>query len=124
MAVKDLQARQGNVEIELEITEVGEPRTFEKFGKSGKVANATGKDETGQVKISLWNEQVDQIKAGDKVKISNGWVSEWQGELQLSTGKFGKLEVLGKSEGGDAPAAPTEPTPEQQTPPVDEEKVE
>lgn len=98
MAVKDLQPRQGNVDIELDVMDVGDIREFEKFGKKGRVANAVAKDDTGDIKISLWNEQIDQVKAGDKIKITNGWVSEWQGELQLTTGKFGKLEVIGESE--------------------------
>jgi len=107
MQVKDLQARQGKVDIELEITEKGEPREFQKFGNSGKVCSCKAKDETGNVTITLWNEQVEQVHNGDKIKISNGYVGEWQGELQLSTGKFGNLEVIGK---GAAPAP--EPTPE------------
>lgn len=95
MAVKDLEARQGNVDLVLEIVEKAEPREFEKFGKTGKVCNCKGKDETGTVTMTLWNEDVDKVKVGDKVHITNGWVGEWQGELQLSTGKFGKLEVVG-----------------------------
>lgn len=110
--IKDLQARQGNVDIELDIVDVGEVREFEKFGKSGRVASAIAKDESGDIKLSLWNEQIDQIKAGDKVKISNGYVSEWQGELQLTTGKFGKLEVIGESQQAK----------EEMTAPADEEK--
>ena len=47
--------------------------------------------------MSLWNEQIDQIKVGDKLFIKNGYVSEWQGEMQLGTGKFGSLEVVEKS---------------------------
>jgi len=39
MAIKDLQIRQGKVDIELDIVDVGETRQFEKFGKSGRVAN-------------------------------------------------------------------------------------
>lgn len=96
MAVKDLQPRQGNVDLVLEIVEKGDVREFSKFGKSGRVCNAVAKDETGQIKLTLWNEQIDQINQGDKVQITNGYVGEYQGELQLSTGKFGKLEVLQK----------------------------
>src|SRR3989338_2628743 len=98
MAIKDLKARQGNVELVVDIVDVGQPREFEKFGKSGRVANAIAKDESGDIKLTLWNEDIDKIKPGDKVKISNGYVSEWQGELQLGTGKFGKLEIVGESE--------------------------
>jgi replication factor A1 len=94
MAVKDLGARQGNVNITLEISEKGDVREFEKFGKKGKVCNAVGKDSTGKIKITLWNDDIDKVNTGDTVKIENGWVSEWQGELQLSTGKFGKIEVV------------------------------
>ncbi len=97
MAVKDLQVRQGDVDIVLDIVDMGEVREFEKFGKQGKVTTAIAKDETGDIKLSLWNEQIDQVKAGDKVHITNGYVSEWQGEKQLTTGKFGKLEVVGES---------------------------
>lgn len=105
MAIKDLQAKQGNVDLELEIVSKEEPREFQKFGKPGRVCNAQGKDENGDtIKLTLWNEQIDQIAVGNKVKVENGYVNEWQGELQLSTGKFGKLEVLG----GEAPAAPEE----------------
>lgn len=98
MAIKDLQARQGNVELTAEVIDISEPREFSKFGRTGKVANAKIKDETGTIKLTLWNEQADIIKKGDKVHITNGWVGEYQGELQLSTGKFGKLEILGKEE--------------------------
>ncbi|MBL7054269.1 hypothetical protein ISS05_00760 [Candidatus Woesearchaeota archaeon] len=96
MAIKDLQARQGNVDIVVDIVDVGEIREFEKFGNKGRVASAIAKDESGDIKLSLWNEQIDQVKAGDKVHITNGYVSEWQGEKQLTTGKMGKLEVVGE----------------------------
>jgi len=107
MEIKDLVPRQGKVDIEVEITEKGEIREFEKFGKSGKVCNATVTDGSGTVALTLWNEDIDRIKVGDKVKIENGYVSEWQGEKQLSTGKFGKLEVVGSSS---APSSVEDPS--------------
>jgi len=96
MAIKDLQARQGQVDLIAEITEKGDIREFEKFGKTGRVCNAKIKDATGEMTLTLWNEDIDKVKSGDKVHIINGWVSEWQGEKQLSTGKFGQLEVVGE----------------------------
>ena len=98
MEIKDLQARQGNVEIVATVKEISEPREFEKFGKTGKVANAIIEDVSGKIKLSLWNEQVDKVNVGDKVHIANGYVSEWQGELQLTTGKFGQLEIVESDE--------------------------
>ncbi len=94
MNISDLEPRQGNVEVIGEITEIGQTREFQKFGRSGRVATAILKDETGEIKLSLWNEQIDEFKAGDKVRIENGYVNEWQGEKQLTTGKFGKIEKI------------------------------
>lgn len=127
MAIKDLQPRQGKVDIVVEVVEKGEVREFNKFGKTGRVCNATVKDETGEVKLTLWNEQVDQVNAGDKVKITNGYVGEYQGEMQLTTGKFGQLEVIGKSEETteEKPAEEkTKEEPKVEEPSVEEEKVE
>ncbi|MFH2028947.1 MAG: hypothetical protein ABIJ08_07430 [Nanoarchaeota archaeon] len=107
MQVKDLQPRQGNVEITIEVSEKGDIREFDKFGKKGRVCSAKAKDDTGEVILSLWNEQIDQVNTGDKVKITNGYVSEFQGEKQLTTGKFGKMEVIGKAEAtGEASGEP------------------
>ena len=100
MQIKDLKPKQGNVDITVDVVDVGDAREFQKFGKAGKVATAIAKDETGDIKFSLWNEDVDKVKAGDKVKLTNGYVNEWQGEMQLTTGRLGKLEIVGKSDSG------------------------
>lgn len=98
MQIKDLKPRQGNVDITIDIVDVGMPREFQKFGKPGKVATAIAKDETGDIKLTLWNEDIEKVNAGDKIHLSNGYVNEWQGEMQLTTGRMGKLEVVGKAE--------------------------
>ena len=98
MEIKDLHAKQGNVEVTADVVDKAPIRTFDKFGKQGRVCNAKIKDNTGTVTLTLWNEDCDTVNLGDKIKISNGYVSEWQGELQLGAGKFGKIEVVGKAE--------------------------
>ena len=94
MKVSELNAGQGNVEVEGVIKEFGEPRTFNKFGRELTVVNAVFEDDSGNIKLSLWNEDATRFKVGDKVKIVNGYVSEFQGEPQLTSGKFGSVEKL------------------------------
>ena len=94
MNIAEVEPNQGNIDVEGVITEKSEPREFSKFGRSGKVCSATLKDDSGEITLTLWNEEADDFKVGDKVKITNGYVKEWQGEKQLSAGKFGKLEKL------------------------------
>lgn len=98
MAISELQSGQGNVNVEGTISEMGEVRTFNKFGKELRVGNAILKDDSGTIKLTLWNDDVARFKEGDKVKIVNGYVNEFQGENQLTSGKFGKVEM---SDGGE-----------------------
>lgn len=94
MEVKDVKANQGKIDLVLEVVDKQEPRSFEKFGKKGKVCNATCKDESGEIVLTLWNDDVEKINVGDKIRLQNGWCSEFKGERQVSAGKFGKIEVL------------------------------
>jgi replication factor A1 len=94
MKISELQPKQGNVDIVVQVVDIGEPREFSKFGRQGRVATASAKDDTGTISLSLWNEQIDKVKKGDTVHIKNGFVSEWQGEKQLTTGRMGTLEVV------------------------------
>ena len=51
-------------------------------------------DESGQVKLTLWEDQVDKFKEGDKIIISTGWCKNFGDALQVSTGKFGKINKV------------------------------
>lgn len=97
MEIKDLEINQGNIELVAEVTEKGDTRQFDKFGQVGKVATATLKDASGTVKLSLWNEQIEQVNIGDTVKVLNGYVKEFKGEKQITTGRMGKIEIMKKS---------------------------
>ncbi len=92
--ISELQARAPVPEITGEIVSLGEPRKFASAKGSGTVCDAALKDKSGEIKLSLWNEQIEQVKEGDKITIENGWCSEWQGQKQISTGKLGKLTVI------------------------------
>ncbi|MEK6926866.1 MAG: SOSS complex subunit B family protein [Nanoarchaeota archaeon] len=95
MELKDLKAGQGKVDIEVIVDTKAEVRTFNKYGKDLRVCNATVKDEAGgSIVLSLWNDDIEKINVGDKIKISSGYVSEFNGQKQLSAGKFGKMEVI------------------------------
>ena len=92
MKISDLKAGTGNVNVSGEITEKEEARdVITKFGKKLRVASAKLKDDSGEITLSLWNDDADKFAVGDKVKIENGWVSEFKSNPQLSAGKFGKI---------------------------------
>ena len=94
--ISELKTGQGNVEVSGTIKEIGDTRVFSKFGRELKVANAILQDESGSVKLTLWNNDVSRFKDGDSIKVVNGYVNEFQGEKQLTSGKFGSIEKIGE----------------------------
>ncbi|MBR9690572.1 hypothetical protein GOV08_02705, partial [Candidatus Woesearchaeota archaeon] len=94
MKINELEPKTGDVNLTAIVKEIGEVREFEKGGAKGRFAKAIIKDESGECKMTLWNEQVDEVTVGAKIKIFKGWADEWKGEMEVSTGKFGELEVL------------------------------
>jgi replication factor A1 len=91
--ISELEKGKTGIDITGTIKEIGEVRSFDKFGRTLQVANAVLTDDSGEVKLTLWNQDIEKVKQGDTVRITNGYVNEFQGEKQLTTGKFGKLEV-------------------------------
>ncbi|NMA44679.1 MAG: hypothetical protein GX950_02600 [Candidatus Diapherotrites archaeon] len=95
MLIKDLKPRMTFDSIELEIVTKGEPRAFSNASGQGTVCSAAAKDSEGkEISLTLWGEQYKEVNDGDKIVIKNGWTSEYQGQLQISTGKNGTLEVI------------------------------
>ncbi len=83
-----------NATLEGEIIEKEDAReVITKFGKKTRLANAKLKCEDGEIKLTLWEDDIDKVNNGDKIKLEDGWVTEFRGELQISTGKNGKIIV-------------------------------
>jgi replication factor A1 len=95
MDIKDLRDGMRRVDAEGEIIEISDPRSVNlRTGDQARVADCTLKDETGQIKLSLWDDQIDQVKRGSKVRITNGYTNSFRGEVRLNVGRYGKLEVV------------------------------
>ena len=63
-------------------------------GSKRRVRNAKLKDRTGEITLVLWEDDVDRVALGDRVRIQEGWVSDYRGLPQLSLGRTGRLEKL------------------------------
>lgn len=98
MKISELKAGQGKVDIEVKVKSKNEPRIMEKYGKSLAVANAVVEDDSGEITLTLWNDDVQKVSVGSTIRITNGYVSEYNGQKQLTSGKYGKLEVVGAGE--------------------------
>lgn len=91
--ISEISAETRKINLEAKVIEKEPVRNVNtKFGQT-KVCNAIIEDESGSMILILWGEEVDKVNSGDKIKIENGYVKEWNGSLQLNVGKYGKLDV-------------------------------
>ncbi|MEM4366568.1 MAG: SOSS complex subunit B family protein [Candidatus Anstonellales archaeon] len=91
------ELRKGKFEGEVQgtIVEMGEAKdVMSRYGTSLRVANGVLEDESGKIGLALWNDDIERFKPGDRVKITNGYVSEFRGELKVSGSKGVPIEKI------------------------------
>jgi replication factor A1 len=94
-SIKDLRTGMSHVNLKAKILEVTKPTyVVTRYGNNASVAKALIADETGTIKLCLWNEQIDSISVGDTIQIQNARASTFRGERQLSLGKKATLNNI------------------------------
>lgn len=92
MNINEIRVGMNKLNLTGKLESIGEARTVSlKTGGTNSVATCVLSDETDSIKLNLWGADIDKFKQGDKVKIENAMCTAYKGELQLSTGKFGKI---------------------------------
>jgi replication factor A1 len=76
------------------ITAVSAPREVTTSRGASQVADATLQDETGTTTLTLWGEDIQRYSVGQKIQITDGWVKDFRGKLQVSMGRSGKITVV------------------------------
>ena len=96
MKISEIQRGMSNVSVEGKIIDISEVREVDtRYGKKS-VADATIEDDSGQIKLTLWEDQIQSVRVGDKVTVTGGYVTEFRDVVQLNIPRSGKLEVEGK----------------------------
>lgn len=95
MKIKDLRNGMKKVDVEAKVISMDAARevTSRFRNTTYRVASAIVEDDSGQIKLTLWDDHIEQVKLGDKVTIDSGFVTSFRGEIQLNIGKFGTLTV-------------------------------
>jgi replication factor A1 len=100
LKIKNVVSGMNSVDLAGRVVDVSERRDFEKGGRSGSVVNVVLGDETGTIRLSLWNKEIEII---DKLGIrENGIISvagcyvkeDNRGSSELRLGKFGRIEKV------------------------------
>lgn len=96
MKINELRNGMKNVTVEAKVIEKTEAHeVLSRFkDETYKVATAIIADDTGTIKLTLWNDQITKVNVNDTIKIEKGYVTSFRGEIQLNIGKYGTLAVL------------------------------
>ena len=94
MKISEIKTTADKVDLDAKVISKGEPRQVNTRMGPTQVADCTLEDDSGTITLTLWGDQIDKVKEGDMVRIEKGYIKEWNGQLQLNIGKFGKLTVL------------------------------
>jgi hypothetical protein len=79
--VRDLRHGMKKINLEAKVLQVEEPRMVHtQFGSNALLANALVEDETGKIKLCLWDQQVHAVAVGDTIQVTNASVSTFKGE--------------------------------------------
>jgi replication factor A1 len=105
--IQDLRHGMRKVNVEAKVVETSKPQLLHtQYGNSVTLTNIVLADETGKIKLCLWNGQAVSIKVGDTIHVKEGAVKTFRGERQLTIGKTGALSVVSSC----TPEAKNEPT--------------
>ncbi|MBI3034486.1 DUF2240 family protein [Candidatus Woesearchaeota archaeon] len=94
LQIKNILSGMRDVEITGKVISLSEVKSFQTNGRDGKVASILLADESGQVRIVLWNEQANnapKIKAGDIIKIKGGYVRQRNSSNEVHLNERGRL---------------------------------
>ena len=92
--VGDLTAQSKAVNVTAKVVSKTEIREIPmgRDGSAHKVSDALVGDETGVVYLTLWDDNIEKVNEGDTVRVENGYVTLFKGNIRLNIGKYGKLE--------------------------------
>jgi replication factor A1 len=99
--IEDLSLGLSDVNLRGRVLATDSVRTFDRDdGSEGRVANLTLGDETGRIRVTLWDERADratELDAGTSVEVVDGYVRERDGDLELHVGSRGAIEGIDES---------------------------
>ena len=99
--VEALTMGQSDVTLRGRVLGTDDVRTFQRDdGSEGQVANLTLGDETGRIRVTLWDDRAPratELDEGATVEIADGYVREREGEIELHVGDRGRIDEIDES---------------------------
>jgi ssDNA-binding replication factor A large subunit len=93
MKISDIKVGMNDVSLQAKVVDISAPRDVQTRYGPRVVADIILEDESGQISLSLWGEQIKSVSIGNSVTVTGGYVTQFRDKLQLNIPKVGKLLV-------------------------------
>src|SRR3989344_5590021 len=96
LKIREIYAGMKNISTSGKVLRKFEAREFSKENKSGKVCSLIIGDETGTIRLVLWNDQVDSISElneGDTLTLNNIYARDNNGNKEIHLGREGEFSI-------------------------------
>ena len=93
--IKGLKTGMKRINVKARVLAISRPDlALTRYNDYVKFTNVTLTDETGTVKLTLWNDRINSLSINDMVEIENASVTAYKGETQLRIRRHSKLRVV------------------------------
>ena len=96
LQIKNVLSGLRDVEVLGKVLAIYDVKSFNSSGREGKVGSIQIADDTGQIRVVLWNNMADnisKIKIGDFVKVKSGYVRDRPGGVEIHMNDRARLIV-------------------------------
>ncbi|MFW9802895.1 MAG: OB-fold nucleic acid binding domain-containing protein, partial [Candidatus Thorarchaeota archaeon] len=95
--IADITIEMRDVDVEGKVVQIFPVNTFDRGGKEGRVQNIIIADETAQIRLTFWNEDVDKIadlKVDDVVSVKHVYAKEgYRGGVEIHMGRAAEVVI-------------------------------
>jgi ssDNA-binding replication factor A large subunit len=92
--IQNLEEEMADVDVAGRVGQVFSIREFQKNGGTGKIASLTLVDDTGEIRLCLWNDKADlvtRLNRGDIIAVESGYTKMGMNGLELHSGWRGRV---------------------------------
>ncbi len=96
--ISDIKDGMGSINVVGRLLDISDVRTFnKKDGSKGRVGNITIGDDTGKIRITLWDDKTDkmtELLPGDAIEIINGYAraNNFNQQVEIQIGNHGLIK--------------------------------
>ncbi len=91
-SIRDVRSGMTRINLKAKVLSVAKQKhVMTRYGNYANVAKALIADETGEIGLLLWNDQINAVSVGRTILVRNARASVFKGQKQLTVGTKGAL---------------------------------